>query len=165
MWNQLQQLSHSIAILVSKHIWICMINCCLPNYSSSLLESLNSFPDKTRFSSLEPYSLNEVSASLLTASNTNTPSSPSSLSTSDVQQAAPRATSTPKSSKTKSHSSKPICQPKECLTILNINCRSIRKKILDLHQVIDQTKPDISACSETWLKPVISSSEILEIAA
>ena len=36
----------------SKHIWIC-INCCLPNYSSPLLESLDSFADKTRFSSLE----------------------------------------------------------------------------------------------------------------
>ena len=143
----------------SKHIWIC-INCCLPNYSPSLLESLDSFADKTRFSSLEHDSLDEASASLLTASNINTPSRPSNLSTSDVQQTAPTATSTPKPSKTKSHSSKPKCQPKERITIISINCRSIRNKIPDLHQVIDQTKPDIIACTETWLKPEISSSEI-----
>ena len=39
-------------------------------------------------------------------------------------------------------------------------CRSINNKIPELHQVIDQTKPDIIACTETWLKPEIKSSEI-----
>ena len=144
----------------SKHVWICL-NCCLPNYSSSLLESLDSLADTNSFSSLESDRLDEASASLLTNdSNINTPNSPSNTSRSGLHQTAPRATSTPKPPKTKTRNQKQKSQSKERITILNINCRSLKNKIPELHQVIDQTKPDIIACTETWLKPDISSSEI-----
>ena len=43
----------------------------------------------------------------------------------------------------------------EKITLLNINCRSIKNKIPDLHQVIQQVKPDIISCTETWLKPEV----------
>ncbi|XP_053398333.1 uncharacterized protein LOC123552572 [Mercenaria mercenaria] len=38
--------------------------------------------------------------------------------------------------------------------------RSIKNKIPDLHQLIQQVKPDIISCTETWLKPDIQTSEI-----
>ena len=146
----------------SKHVWICL-NCCLPNYSSSLLESLDSLADINSFSSLESDRLDEASASLLTNdSNINTPNSPSNTSRSGLHQTAPRATSTPKPPKTKTRNQKQKSQSKERITILNINCRSLKNKIPELHQVIDQTRPDIIACTETWLKPDISSSEIFQ---
>ena len=41
-----------VRLFVSKHVCICL-KCCLPNYSSSLFESLDSFADTNGFSSLE----------------------------------------------------------------------------------------------------------------
>ena len=71
------------------------------------------------------------------------------------------ATSTPN---VKSKKVKPPNPPKlksfERLTILNINCRSVKNKIPDLHQVISQTKPDILCLTETWLKPEINTAEV-----
>jgi hypothetical protein len=37
------------------------------------------------------------------------------------------------------------------LTILNINCQSVKSKVPDLHQVIHQVKPDIIVRTESWL--------------
>lgn len=144
----------------SKHVWIC-IKCCLPNYSSSLLESLDSFADSNSFTSLASERLDEASTNLLTdSSDICTPISEKHLSSPSINQPHPTATSTPKSNKPKPQTHRPKAQTKKRLTILNINCRSIRNKIPELHQVIDQTKPDIIACTETWLKPEINSSEI-----
>ncbi|XP_060581061.1 uncharacterized protein LOC132737744 [Ruditapes philippinarum] len=73
----------------------------------------------------------------------------------------PIATSTP-NPKNKRHPPKANKKLKECerLCVLNINCRSIKNKIPDLQQVISQVKPDIICCTETWLKPEISTAEI-----
>ena len=51
-------------------------------------------------------------------------------------------------------------KPSERITVLNINCRSVKNKIPDLHQVISQIKPDVLCLTETWLKPEINTSEI-----
>ena len=109
-----------------KHVWICLY-CCLPNYSSSLLESLDSLADTNSFSSLEFDRLDEASASLLTNDiNINTPNSPSNTSRSGLHQTAPRAALTPKPPKTKTRNQKQKSQSKERITILNINCRSLK---------------------------------------
>ena len=72
--------------------------------------------------------------------------------------ASPIATSTPNSKGKRKHITK--VKANERITLLNINCRSIKNKIPDLHQVIQQVKPDIISCTETWLKPEVHTSEI-----
>jgi len=41
-------------------------------------------------------------------------------------------------------------KPEERLTLLNINCCSVNNKNPELHQVIDQVRPDIICLTETW---------------
>ena len=141
----------------SRHVWFCL-RCNLPNYSSSLVESLDSLSDTNIYSYLEnPSNVTQSSCSSVSNSTHDIPMSPRNSSNISNYN-SPKATSTPKQ-KSKSKS-KPLNKTKERLVLLNINCRSIKNKIQDLHQVIDQTKPDIIACTETWLKPDVFSSEI-----
>ncbi|MCG8034728.1 MAG: hypothetical protein JAZ03_21505, partial [Candidatus Thiodiazotropha taylori] len=142
----------------SRHVWICL-KCCLPSYSSTLLESLDTLSDSNNFSLLDPENLGEATGSPVPNISVASLHAQKSLS-GNSDHLAPKATSTPKQTKTKRHTPKVTSQSKERLTVLNINCRSIKNKIPELHQVIDQTKPDIIACTETWLTPEISSSEI-----
>ena len=72
--------------------------------------------------------------------------------------ASPIATSTPNSKVKRKHLT--TVKENERITVLNINCRSIKNKIPDRHQIIQQVKPDIISCTETWLKPEVHTSEI-----
>ena len=90
----------------------------------------------------------------------STPYSKSTLSSHGIEQTDPKAVSIPKTTKSKPHKQTQRSHPKERITVLNINCRSIKNKIPELYQVIEQTKRDIIACTETWLKPEIKSSDI-----
>ena len=122
---------------------------------------LDSFANSNGFSSLESDRLDDTSTSLMTdLSHICTPRSQSNPSCQSIGKTVPKATSTLKSNKPKSQSQKQTGQSEERLTILNINCRSVRNKVPELHQVIEQTEPDVIACTETWLKPEINSSEI-----
>ena len=78
------------------------------------------------------------------------------LNTVDIS--SPIATSTPNSKVKRKHLT--MVKANERITLLNINCRSIKNKIPDLHQVIQQVKPDIISCTETWLKPEVHISEM-----
>ena len=78
------------------------------------------------------------------------------LSTVDI--ASPIPTPTHNSKVKRKHFTK--VKANEILNLLNINCRSIKNKIHDLHQVIQQVKPDIISCTETWLKPEVHTSGI-----
>jgi len=71
----------------------------------------------------------------------------------------PKATSTPKSAG-KPKGKVPKSLSNQRLTVLNINCRSVKNKIPNLHQTIINTKADVICLTETWLTPEINSSEI-----
>ncbi|VDI20440.1 Hypothetical predicted protein [Mytilus galloprovincialis] len=104
----------------SKHIWYCL-RCALPNYSGGLFESLDTLSDTNIFDSLN-----------LDASSCSEILDP------------PQATSSPKPIlKTTKKPKTTAKKANKRLTILNINCQSIKSKVADLHQVIDQVKPDI----------------------
>lgn len=55
---------------------------------------------------------------------------------------------------------KTIPKRSQRLTVLNINCQSIKNKVPEFHQVIDQDKPNIIVGTESWLKPEIGDAEI-----
>ncbi|KAG8235849.1 hypothetical protein J437_LFUL015779 [Ladona fulva] len=44
--------------------------------------------------------------------------------------------------------------------ILQVNCRSLVKKTLEFHSLIEIHEPDVIVCTETWLKEEISDAEI-----
>ena len=48
------------------------------------------------------------------------------------------------------------------LTVLNINCRSVIEKKLELKFLTDQTRPDIIAGTESWLNDSHCSNEIFD---
>ncbi|XP_053389502.1 uncharacterized protein LOC123526856, partial [Mercenaria mercenaria] len=129
----------------SKFSWY-WCQCGSPNYSVSLTDSLNSLSDTSYYAPLtndhDNISTNVDHSSFLQ----DAPSTP-------------KATSTP-NPKSKSRPPKVKLNNSERLTILNINCRSVKNKIPDLHLMVDQVKPDIICLTETWLKPGVSSSEI-----
>lgn len=129
----------------SRFSWHCR-QCGSLNYSNSLSASLNSLSDTSLYAPLSNLnnndSLNTVQSSFL---QDDTP--------------IPKATSTPNPQK-RSRPIKTKLRYSERLTILNINCRSVKNKVPDLHLVIDQLKPDIICLTETWLKSDVSSSEV-----
>ena len=147
----------------SKFSWHCQ--CCGScNHSLSVGASLDSLSDTNIYCNLESparshandASLEHV-GSFLNTSGPNLDHHP-----------PPQATSTPKSKVTPPNpkpraSTKPKKAPiskNQCITVLNINCRSIKNKVPELHQMINQVKPDVICCSETWLKPDIHTAEI-----
>lgn len=73
----------------------------------------------------------------------------------------PQATSSPKPTINVNKKQK-VAKKKasQRLTILNINCQSVKSKVPDLHQVIHQVKPDIIVGTESWLTSDITNSEI-----
>ncbi|XP_053388820.1 uncharacterized protein LOC128551897, partial [Mercenaria mercenaria] len=136
------------------------------------MDSLNTLADTNSFSVTEQHSSDitpdhHISDPKNISKHTKSPNR-------SYQHMKPKFTSTPKNTKT-------IPQPcekaktndnsipykvntgkvnDERVTILNINCRSIRNKIPEFHLLLDQIKPDVIAFTETWLKPDICSSEI-----
>jgi exonuclease III len=46
------------------------------------------------------------------------------------------------------------------LKIVNINCQSIKSKQYRLKNILESTKPDIVICTETWIAPSITDSQI-----
>ncbi|XP_053389497.1 uncharacterized protein LOC123559295, partial [Mercenaria mercenaria] len=134
----------------SRFAWHCQY-CGQANYSYSLIESLDSLNDSNKYSQLD------YSSTILDASH-RPDRSVRSLSDTPNFKPSPKDTSTPKTKVKKP--SKVKHDKSERITILNINCRSIKNKIPDLHQLIQQVKPDIISCTETWLKPDIQTSEI-----
>ena len=131
----------------SRFVWQCL-SCGQSNFSQSLATSLDSLSDSNPFAPLTS------NLSLLNVSHRSQQSGI--LTTVDI--ASPIATSTPNSKVKRKHLT--TVKENERITILNINCRSIKNKIPDLHQVIQQVKPDIISCTETWLKPEVHTSEI-----
>lgn len=121
----------------SKHIWYCL-RCALPNYSNGLFESLDTLSDTNMFDSLHL----DISTY------------------SDILD-QPQATSSPKPTINVNKKQK-VAKKKasQRLTILNINCQSVKSKVPDLHQVIHQVKPDIIVGTESWLTSDITNSEI-----
>lgn len=73
----------------------------------------------------------------------------------------PQATSSPKPTINVNKKQK-VAKKKasQRLTILNINCQSVKSKVPDLHQVIHHVKPDIIVGTESWLTSDITNSEI-----
>ena len=112
----------------SKHIWYCL-RCALPNYSNGLFESLDTLSDTNMLDSLH------LDISIY----------------SDILD-QPQATSSPKPTINVNKKQK-VAKKKasQRLTILNINCQSVKSKVPDLHQVIHQVKPDIIVGTESWL--------------
>jgi len=140
----------------SRHVWVCT-TCGLPNYATTLLESLNSLSDTNSFACLENDQAPD-SPSVIMSQSQNTSIGSSILDkTPNSKTKKPNATSTPKTTK---NTPKPSQIKAERISILNINCRSINNKIPDFQQVLSQTKPDVVVCTETWLKPDIATSEI-----
>ena len=76
----------------------------------------------------------------------------------------PQATSSPKtSSHPKPKPSKPKAkQAPKRLTIINVNCRSVFEKRLELKYLTDQTMPDIIAGTESWLTDNYSNNEVFD---
>ena len=134
----------------SRFVWQCL-SCGQSNFSQSLATSLDSLSDSNPFAPLTS------NLSLLNVSHRSQQSGI--LTTVDI--ASPIATSTPNSKVKRKHLT--TVKENERITVLNINCRSIKNKIPDLHQVIQQVKPDIISCTETWLKPEVHTSEIFPI--
>jgi hypothetical protein len=46
------------------------------------------------------------------------------------------------------------------IKILNVNCQSIKSKQCRLKNLIDNTKPDVIICTETWVDPSITDNQI-----
>lgn len=129
----------------SSFAWKCL--CCNSlNYSTHLSDSLNSLSNTSSFSPL-----------MVAGEHTTTP--PKHSHDSNPME-PPRASSTPKSAdKTKGKHPKSL-HYNQRISILNINCRSVRNKIPELHQTINKTKADVICLTETWLTPEIHNSEI-----
>lgn len=126
----------------SSFSWLCII-CGSHNHSTSLADSLDSLGSKSFFTPIE-----------------NAPELLSPINSPVRRPNGPNASSTPKQSNAKGYKPKPNLKPEERITLLNINCRSVNNKIPELHQIIDQVKPDIICLTETWLKPETHTSEI-----
>ena len=122
--------------------WHCT-HCGSMNYSSSISESLDTINTSSRFEPLNSAADDEL----------KTPEK-----TQNSFRNKPNATSTPKPHSQSKHPNK--LEASKRITVININCRSVKNKIPDLHQVIQQTKPDVICCTETWLKPEINTPEI-----
>ena len=126
----------------SKVSWCCN-QCNFPNYSQGLFESLDTLTDTS--STFTYYS--------------EATSSDQSISSSI---GSPQASSSPKSvNPVPDKTPKPKYCPKR-LTILNMNCRSVVDKKLELKHLTDQTKPDIIAGTESWLNETHYNNEIFD---
>ena len=107
-----------------KHIWYCL-RCALPNYSNGLFESLDTLSDTNMFDSLH---LDIIYLSMLIYH----------ISTySDIIDQPQATKPTIHVNKKQKVAKKKASQR---LTILNINCQSVKSKVPDLHQVIHQVK-------------------------
>ena len=113
-------------------IWIC-ISCGLPNFFTSLFNSIHSINTSNSFQPLTEFT---------------TETRPGSINTSI---GLPVATSSPCAKHSK----------KRSLLILTVNCQSILAKNEDLPQLAADCKPDIIIGSETWLTKNHSTGEIL----
>lgn len=122
----------------SKHVWYCL-RCALPNYSTGLSDSLDTLSDSNLYDTLH---LDNTTCS-------------------DFLDHPPQATSSSKPNKSPHNNPKQLRKKtNQRLVILNINCQSIKTKMPELHQVINQVKPDIIVGTESWLNPEINNSEI-----
>ena len=132
----------------SKASWCCN-QCNFPNYSQGLFESLDTLTDTS--SSHFSYTNNSVEDC-----------ADPSLASSSI--GSPQAFSSPKSTNPVPDNvpkHKPKYSPKR-LTVLNMNCRSVVDKKLELKYLTDQTKPDIIAGTESWLNPTHFNNEIFD---
>ena len=132
----------------SKAIWYCN-QCNFPNYTHGLFESLDA--------------LSDTSVSMDTSSISHLSHNISSPRTSNL--GSPQASSSPKAPinqpKPKPPKSK-IKQAPKRLTVINVNCRSVVDKKLELKHLSDQTRPDIIAGTESWLNDTHFNSEIFD---
>ena len=121
--------------------WICW-NCGLPNFDSSLFQNTSDF------------------------SNIETSNYYSSLLNESILNSEPLLSSTPArghnkpTNKTRVATNKPKQKPLQNLKILNVNCRSICNKAVELENLIQSVDVDIIIGTESWLNSSIKSSEI-----
>ena len=120
-------------------IWICP-RCGLPNFSTSLFDSIHSINTSNSFQPLAESTTETRSGSIDTSSGST-----------DTLIGLPISTS----SSCAKHSKK------RSLSILTLNCQSILAKNEDLAQLAADCKPDIIIGSEIWLTKNHSTGEIL----
>ena len=123
----------------SSCIWVCT-SCGLPNFSTSLFDSIHSINTSNSFQ-------------LLAKSTTETRSGSDDTSSGSIDTSIglPVSTLSPCAKHSK----------KRSLSILTVNCQSILAKNEDLVQLAADCKPDIIIGSETWLTKNHSTGEIL----
>ncbi|XP_048588419.1 uncharacterized protein LOC125572237 [Nematostella vectensis] len=127
------------ALANSSCVWECCA-CGMPNFSSSLLDSFAMVQCSNQFSCLD---------------SSDTTLGPPLLSSSPGDQQY-----SPDSTTSCSQSSKPI--RKHSLTILTVNCRSLRseRKRCELQSLVDTFKPDIINATETHIDDNVLTAEL-----
>ena len=118
----------------SKAIWYCN-QCNFPNYPHGLFESLDTLSDTSV--PVDTSSISHLSHNISSSRTSNLGS--------------PQASSSPKAPINQPKPKPPKSQMKQApkrLTIINVNCRSVVDKKLELKHLSDQTRPDIIAGTE-----------------
>ena len=129
----------------SKAVWYCN-QCNFPNYTHGLFESLDTLSDTSAYA--DTNSISHLSHNISSPATSNLGS--------------PQASSSPKAPiQPKPKPPKPK-QPPKRLTIINVNCRSVVDKKIELKHLSDQIRPDIIAGTESWLKDTHLNSEIFD---
>ena len=141
-----QGMNPAMYSLLSKSVnqsmsWECY-KCGLPNFSTSLFDTMASMISTNRFDSLSSCDSSDIPLSPLPD---------------DI--GSPKATSSP----IRPYPNKPKgnkANLQHPLRILIMNCQSVKNKKAELHTVIESSKPDIILGNESWLNPDIANSEI-----
>ena len=126
------------ALANSSCIWECA-DCGLPNFSSSLFESLDAIQVTNPFWPLNSSELNSDAVNVNAGVST------------------PRASDLPSVVGSPQHTSSPnigsirLGSRKETLSVLNVNCQSLPAKRESFLQLINDIKPDIIIGTESWL--------------
>ena len=133
----------------SKATWYCH-QCNFPNYSTGLFATLDT--------------LSDTSSILNSSYFCSTSQEASSNDDSTINIGSPQASSSPMAPK-QPRKKPPKIKSKPLptrLTVLNINCRSVVEKKLELKYLTDQTRPDIIAGTESWLNDSHYNNEIFD---
>ena len=133
----------------SKATWYCH-QCNFPNYSAGLFATLDT--------------LSDTSSILNSSYFGSTSQEASNNDDSTINIGSPQASSSPMAPK-QPRKKPPKIKSKPLptrLTVLNINCRSVVEKKLELKYLTDQTRPDIIAGTESWLNDSHYNNEIFD---